>query len=227
MSATRSATELEVRRLIDDLDPDDFAISSIRMHSMVQGQMHLLAPRTVLPMEAVTDVALLASIYDYTLTGIVGDIRQAILNSTGLALDPMNLEDLNAQYRQDTAQAAGTGTPRAYALFETSAQASKMRVAPTPSASGTIKLYYGIIPAALSADSSAIPFSAPLLRILERMVASECVAAMSEQDRAKRMIGVEVVPMWRAMADQGLRDENFRLRVLGGGTQQYVVEVED
>jgi hypothetical protein len=225
MSQTRAITEMNVRYLIDDLDPEDYAISSVRMHQYLQGQMHLLASRMVLPMEAVTSVAVVAGTYDYTLTGTVGDIRQIQWNATGGELEPMLFEELNAEFKQDTAVVYSSGTPRAYAPFETSAQASKIRVAPTPAATGTLKVYYGIIPAALTADSSVIPFSAPMLRILERLVASECVSVMSPEDRKRRMLGTEVVAFWARMVEHGISDENFRMRTQGS-TQRRIQEVE-
>lgn len=226
MSATRSVTEANIRLLIDDSNPDDYAISSVRLHQVVQGEMQLIGSRMALPMEAVTSVSLVAGTYDYTLTGIVADVRQVMLDSNGRALDPLTLEEMNRNYYQDTTPGTGRGTPRYYALYETSAQLSRMRVAPTPNASDTLKLYHGLIPAALSADSSTIPFSAPLLRVLERSAAAECVAMMSPEDRAKRMIGIESLTLWREMAEQGFRDENWRLRILGSGTQDRVIEVE-
>lgn len=227
MSATRSATEDIIRLLIDDHDRDDYAISSIRMAEIIQGQMQLLGAQTHLPMEAVTSVALLAGTYDYTLTGVVGDVRQVIDNATGMELTPVTLDELVSTYRQDTAVPQGSSNPPLYyAVLETSAQLSRIRVAPTPGASGTLKVYYGIVPASLSADASTIPFSAPLLRVLERSCAMECVASMSREDRAQRMISADVLSIWQNSVSEGLRAENLRLRVVGSGTQANVIETD-
>lgn len=120
MSATRAATERNIRLLMDDLNPDDYAVSSARLHHAVESQMNLLATRTVLPMEAVTDVALVAGIYDYTLNAIsgwgydwgsdwggsprpiIGDVRQVLLNADGRTLKQLSLDEINRAYYQDT-----------------------------------------------------------------------------------------------------------------------------
>jgi len=224
MSATRTATEMNVRYLIDDLDPDDYAISSVRMHQYLQGQMQVMSTRLILPMEAVTSVAVTGGTYDYTLTGIVGDVRKVLWSETGRELARMTFDDICSAYLQDTDEAV-SGEPCAYALYETSAQASKLRLGPTPDASGTLKLYYGIIPAALTTDASVIPFSAPLLRALERLTAAECVAVMSGQDKQRRMVGPESVRLWREMAEQAIVNENYRMRSMGA-LQSRIVEVE-
>ena len=224
MSATRTATEMNIRLLIDDLDPDSYAISSVRMHQYLQGQMHVMGTRLILPMEAVTSVSVVAGTYDYTITGTVGDVRKVLDNATGRELVPMTFDDICSAYLQDTDESV-SGDPAAYALYETSAQASKMRVGPTPSASGTLKVYYGIIPAALTTDASTIPFSAPLLRALERLTAAECVAVMGAQDRQKRMVSPDVVRLWREMAEQAITNENYRMRTMGA-LQRRIAEVE-
>lgn len=116
--------------------------------------------------------------------------------------------------------------PLYYALYETSAQATVMRVAPTPVVAGTLKVYHSLLPTALVSDTSTIPFSDGLLRALERLVAAECAIAMGPEQRKKRMIGPETIARWRMLAERGLRDENFRLRVMGSGTQERIVEVD-
>jgi hypothetical protein len=226
VSATRIVTERNIRLLIDDNNPQQFSISSVRMAQLIQGQMQLIGQRVFLPMESVFSVTLVASTYDYTLTGVVGDIRQIIDNATGLELDQQTLDYMVQIYRQDSATSTSTGTPRDYALLETSAQLSRIRVGPTPSASGTLKVYYGIIPTSLTADSSTIPFSAPLLRGLERAVAAECVAIMSDVDRQTRMISKDSVALWQQMSEEAIRQENGRMRLMGSGTQADVMELD-
>lgn len=226
MSATRAITELRIRRLLDDLDPDAYAISSVRMHDLLDIEMQLLASRAVLSMEATVTITLVAGTYDYTISGILSNLRQAVLNSNGFPLTPLPLEELNATYFQGTAQAVGRSTPRYYALFETSAQASKMRVAPTPVAADTINLFYSVVPTALS-DTTNIPFSAPLVRVLELSCATSALSMMSPEDRQQRMLGPEAAGRWAQMAEQGLRDENWRQRVASGALQHSIVEMED
>lgn len=223
MSQTRSVTSYNIRLLIDDLDPDDYAISSVRMNQYIQGQMHLLGNRMVLPMEAVTSVAVTGGTYDYTLTGTAGDVRQVFWNSTGQELDRLSFEDIVSQFLQDTS-VSSTGTPAYYSLYETSAQASKLRLAPTPAASGTLKIYYGIIPAALTTDASTIPFSAPMLRVLEKMVARECLGIMGPDDLKRRMISKDVIPLWTQQIEQGISYENFRMAAMGS-LKGYIQEV--
>lgn len=225
MSQTRAVTEMNIRYLLDDLDPDDYAISSVRMHQYLQGQMHMLAARMVLPMEAVTSVSVTAGTYDYTLSGTVGDVRKVLWDATGQELVRLSFDDICSGYLQDSTASVTRGIPIAYALYETSAQASKMRVAPTPVSSGTLKLYYGIVPAALTADSSTIPFSAPMLRVLERLTAAECASVMSPADRQRRMLGDGAAALWRQQAEQALANENFRMRTMGA-LQEKIAEVD-
>lgn len=228
MSATRSATEANIRLLIDDNNPDQYAISSVRMHQFVQGEMQLIAARTFLPMESVLSVPLVAGTFDYTLTGIVGDVRQVVRHTDGIPLQRQTLDYMVGMWRQDSAAQVGTSPqPLDYAILETSAQLVRIRLGPTPSSSAvSVDVYYGVMSASLTADSSTIPFSAPLLRALERACASECVAVMSRADRDARMIDVASVGLWRELSEQGIREENLRLRVTGSGTQPNVIETD-
>jgi hypothetical protein len=227
-SNSRAGLEQNIRYLIDDLNPDQYAISSVRLHAFINAAMHLIANRTVLEKEAVTIVATVAGTYDYTLTGIIADVRQVFLDTYGLELERMELEQLNSVYRQDSATPLLRGLPRFYALYETSAQANRIRLAPTPNlTAGSLKVHYSILPSSLTADTSTVPFPLGLLRVLERMVAAEAVLVMSAEDRKARMLGLEQVREWQAMAERGIRDENFRLRVTNSGTQDRILETAD
>lgn len=224
---SRSAIERNIRSLIDDLDPERYAIKTTRMRQMIEAQMELIASRTFLPQESVTSVALLAGTYDYTLTGVVGDIRQLVDDATGVPLIEVPMEEMVVTYRQDSSQPAPRGKPLAFAVAERSDQAVRIRVGPTPISTGTLDLYYGVIPSGLTSDISLIPFSEPLLRALERAVASQCVVAMSESDASRNMISADIVPVWRQMVDDAIREENMRLRITGSGTQANVIETEE
>ena len=227
---SRTALELNIRYLIDDLDKSNYAISSVRMVQMMNGAMQSIAGRTVIPFEDVYDIDLVAGTYDYSLSGIEGAIHNVWLAITGMDLERMTFDDMVAEFKQDTSNAYPQGRPRYYSLHETSGQLLKIRVAPTPNTLAsfdTLKVRHSLIPNALTVEASAVPFSDTLLRAFERQVAAECVLAMSPDDRKKRMIGMEQVRDWLEMVEMGIREENFRQRVASGATQDRIMEVTD
>jgi hypothetical protein len=223
-SRGRIVIENNIRLLTNDVDPSAYAISDSNLHGMVSAGMQHMAARTFLPQEEVLTLTMVPGTYDYTLTGISGDIRRIIRNSDGVELGQMTMEQLNARYRQGSSNPAEADAPTDFAPFETSAQVSRIRVGPTPVVSDSLDVYYGVIPSALTDDASLIPFSEPLLRALERAVAARCVSAMSETDRKRRMISDAAIAQWLTMSDQAVREENLRMRIMGSGTQTSVME---
>jgi hypothetical protein len=224
---SRAGMESNIRLLIDDNDKDSYSISGPTMIQLMNTALHMLANRVMMEDEALLTVQLVAGTYDYTLTGIAGPVRNVFLSPYGLELERMEWDEITVLYRQDTAAPAGSGVPSEYALVETSAQASKIRVAPTPSSLGAVamKVRYSIIPAALTAETSTVPFSQSMLRAFERQVASMCVALMSPEDRKRRMLGVEQVKGWQEMVESTVREENWRMRL--GSTQDAIMEYTD
>jgi len=227
MSQTAAETALNVRRMIDDLDKDDYAISSLRMANIISGAVQALAARTHQPINASppTTIVLSNGVFDYTISLANIAIRQILLASNGRDLVRIPLEELNARYRQDTSvPAASTSFPTHYALYETNTQLTRIRVGPTPDASaGTLLVYRDVLPASTSGDTSSIPFGNLMCQAVEASAAAECVLSMVPEERAKRMISQDVVQLWLKGVDDAVKAENVRQRMMGR-SQTHVVQ---
>lgn len=223
MSQTTAVTHQNIRRLIDDLNPEQYAISSYRMGTIVSSQVQNLASRTFQPRVAPPEtVALVAGTFDYTLTLANNFVHQLMLDSNGWELEKLSFEELNAYYRQDTNSPVGRSTPCHYAPFETNAQVHRIRVAPTPASSDTLNVYRNVLPAATAGESTDVPFSNVMLRTLEKACAIQCIGVMNPDDRERRKISPEVMNLWREDVENGVRSENWRQRTLGH-TQTHII----
>ncbi len=223
MSQTSAVTQYRIRDLIDDQDKERYAISSIRMATILTAAVQNLAGRTFQGMVAIPDtVSLSAGTSDYTLTGSPDTLLQVIRQFDGLELVPRMLEEINARYGQDTDTPASRGDPQYYAAWETNAQSYILRVAPTPSVTRILLLYRTNFPASTVGDTTDIPFSPLLLRGLEAYCAAKCALAMSQEERDRRKLGPEAISDWQLEAQQAVINENWRQRFSRKGQDQIM-----
>lgn len=236
MSQTALVTAMNIRILIDDVGADQRAINTLRLYALIQSRAQSLSARAFQhTVTTPTTINLVAGTYDYTVTGTPKSIRQVILNSTGGELLRLPFEEMVRRFKQDSAVAAGRGTPVYFSEYENTQTASgaygtaptrKIRFGPTPIATDAADVYYTIMPAPsvgnTLAGSSEIPFSPLLLKALEKAVAAECVAMMDDADLARRKLHRGMAQAWRAESDQIVREENWRQRLVNG-TQSHVI----
>lgn len=227
MSQTAAVTALAIRRLIDDLDKSDYAISSVRLANIVQSKVQMLATRLIQPMVASppTTISVLVGVTDYTVLLTVAGIRLVTLKTLGYPLEPTSFEIITDMFRLDSDHPWEGTPPTHYAPYKTNTQLDRIRIGPKPTAALTLNVYKDTFPLDGAGDGSAVPFSTLMLRALEKACALECVATMSAKDREKRMISTDVLKLWAAEVDQAIKDENWQQR-MAGGSQERVDEVE-
>jgi hypothetical protein len=226
MSQSVTQTHYNVRLLIDDVDADQYAISIPKMSVIIAKAVQLIAVRSYQSLSAApTSLALVAGTTDYSLAASPTAIRQVILNSDGVPLDRIPLEQLNEMFRQDTAVSAGRGIPRYYAVYDVNNPASgadttcKIRVGPTPSAADSLKIYYDLIPTRNTGNyienaAAVIPFSPPLVSAVESTAAAECVASMDDDDIKRRKISRGYAQVLLQNAERMILESNFRQRMM-------------
>lgn len=224
MSQTLSQTRWNVQQLVGDNNPDRRSVSFVRLNEIVKNNAHSMFSRIIKPRDTVVSVTVSAGTYDYSLSNEVGNVAQIFLNSTGDELAPLPFEILNARYRQDTDNPSASGTPAEYSLWEGVNNATRIRIAPTPSAGGTLKVHRSTIPVFSSppADADSIPFALDLLRALEMACAADSLAGLSEDELAVLKTDRSAASMWRARADQALRNYNVRASANGYRQQEVI-----
>lgn len=224
MSQTVSVTHFNIRVLIDDLDPEARAISTIRMTHLVDRKVRWITSRTFQPLATTTTISLVAGTFDYNLSRIPTSVRQLILNSDGVPLERLSLPELNATYRQDTAVPLGNGTPRHYALYELDGEIVRVRIGPTPAVADTVDVYYDAYPTFDADDmTTTIALNKSMLMALEKACAAECLLMMTKKDLARRKVNPAVAQAWMAEVEQAIADENWRHRMYE--SQERVDEV--
>ena len=217
MAQTRAVVRGRIQELLGDVNPSERVFGTFRYNEIIGRNVPMLAVRCMMPRETVVSLALTATTYDYTIaasTDATG-VSQVFLNSTGDELGFVPFEQFNAYYRQDTAEPRDSGTPREYTLSENTSNVTRIRIGPTPDASDTAKIHIERIPAALTADSSSIPFAEDLMRGLESLCAAEVVLVMSPEQRARLGLSPDSVSKWLGDADRVVHDYNVRQRRLG------------
>lgn len=237
MADTLANVRGRVRYEIDDLKPSAYTVSTFRLNTIISRNSSLLGGKLIRSPEATPYVAvsLTQGTYDYrvgTATEEHAAIRQVIRLSDGYVLEPTSLEYLVEQYRQDSSSAAGQGKPAFYAVWEdmtagSGGSTTRMRVAPTPDATETtLRAYRAEVVYAVTADTDYLPFGTEALRIVELMSAVDAVASMPPDERAQRKIDASIIAVWRDAIKDGIRNENFRRRVVNGQTQRCIAVSE-
>ena len=206
MSATLAQTRANVYEMLGDLNSDLRSIGVFRLNQAIEKHSQLVAGRTIRPRETISSVALVANTYDYSLSAEIMGVHQVFLNSNGFELGYLPFTDFNAFYRQETASPVG-GTPMQYTVWEGTNGALRIRVGPTPAAADTLKVHNGIVPVALSADSTSIFCTRELLRAIECFAAAECVMLLSEDELAKLKTTRGYAAVLMDQAEQGIKSD--------------------
>lgn len=237
-----------VRLLTGDVDPGRPAVGTLRMNAMIEGRLIEFSGRTFRHDEAVQTVTLVASTYDYTLTGETFGVQEVLRNSDGYALRRQTMEYMNEHYRQDTSSpVASANLPVDYAIFElagttaSAVQRTRIRVGPTPNASGSLKVWSNVIPALLTMynyygddnvtevglgdnlSPGAANGDGLFIVALVHAVAGDCVLSMPEEERKRLAISTQIVPVWQRISDNALKGHNWRMRL--NSAQSHVEQV--
>lgn len=211
MPDTVANVRRRVRQLIDDLNPNDTAIDSERLTTVLENRMHAMAQEVGLgPVWVTGAITLAANDWEYTLPTSIqyNRVLQLQLNSQEWLMERLSPVELTA-LRDGSGDM--TGDPTHYALFEDTSQQVNVWLAPTPVAVDTINILRSQVPAALSTDATNVSFSDPLLRALEKAAALDALLLMDQEEREKRKAVLDNVPIWNQEVRRALRLERVRV----------------
>ena len=189
MSTTLAIARRSVREAVNDLNPANYAIDSVRLARIVSRKAQLLGPRAGLGLswEAAAFTMDIGSLADYPLAGSVqyGQILQ--MRVTG-APPPYNLYEIDLdemhQRREWIGTDTGNGEPCAYSLIEGATQIVNVRLDTKPAHAYAVDVLRSTLPATTFTDATVVPFSSLLVEAVVAAAAADCVIGMSDEQLA-------------------------------------------
>lgn len=217
MSITRAAVRARLQELLGDMNPDARVVGQFRYNEVISRNMNMLASRSIRPRETELTVAVVAGTYDYTLdvTKTIATVSSVYDYTNWWELEFLEFEAFNRAFRENTVNPPISGRLSHYTLWETAGQLGTLRVGPMPNAATSLRVHYGILPAALASESTAIPFTLELQRALESFSAAELISTLGDERLQKLGLSRSVVGLWQAQGQQALRDHNKRQGSMG------------
>ena len=218
MSQTVLTTHDDVRLLLGEDDPSNYAVESERVKLMIARRAQQIGARIGMGNAWVTSAFTLTagSLADYTLPGSLTYARVIALRiaATGQSMERMDFDLINRMREGLKSGDSASGDPRYYALWEDAAQLVNVRIERIPSEARAIDVLRAVLPTGVYTDATAIPFSDLALAALEQDVALECWALMTDEQRAERHLGKEVAQLWADTSKRAILDEIARLNRL-------------
>lgn len=223
MSGTMAVSRMNVRFLLKDTGMSNPALHDFEIENYIRASADRLG-NTLMLAEAWTNnaITLVAGTSDYTLSSSFeyASIVALRLDSQGWLLKRRSLDEVEFAREGPTET---RGDPDEFYLWEDSSNLVNVRVFPTPWQSDTIDVFRSVLPTATTTEATVLPFSAPMLRVVEREAALNGLLSMPQQDRDRLRINVEVAPQWKDEIEKGIRMEQQRLWRLR--RQGYVARV--
>lgn len=214
MSETYGAFERRVRALCNDTR-GDVLVSTDRIREITMGHMHAIGQRVGLGTGLLTTISLSAgsggtpTSGDYSLSSSVeyGQIQFLSLASTNDVLAKLEVSQQATLYGGNP---LSVGTPETFALWEKADQTVTVRFRPIPDRADTVQVFGSSLPSRLAGVDTLIPFSAPLLAALAKVVASDCIAGMPPADLEKAHLDPAVARVYRADGEAAIIGEELR-----------------
>lgn len=209
MAGTRATQRDNIRDILTDLSPDFPGIGNDRLNRLIESQMQTMPGVQFGDAWVTGAVTLSPGVSDYTLSSLqMANVQLLRLTSQGWELKKRTAVEMEALRIGTTIP---QGDPTDYHVWEDASQVLKIRLYQTPDKADTLDRFGQLVPAALTADSSAIPFPDPLLRALEKLVAATCVSVISEEQAAKLQIDKQgTVDSFRTEAREAIYWEKVR-----------------
>jgi len=216
VSATLSTTRQNVRYLLGDIRPSNYARSSQDLDRIILDKAVSLGSRVGLGLTwTASQVTLTAgSTADYTLSAATTQFDRIIaarINATGYTLRKVSFDHINSLREYLTSTTAGQGDPTAFALWEDATQVVNMRIDTVPSTARTIDFLRSTLPSQTVADSTTLPFSDLFLRTVEKAAALEAGLKTTQDERDRIKLNPEVFSKWQEDVERGLMDERARM----------------
>lgn len=213
MSGTLGVTRQRVRLLLRDLDRGNYAFKTPEVDAEINGALTAMAARLRLGEQwSAGAVSLVPGTASYTLSGSqqYGSVVKARLASVGWEV-PLVTRTQFDEYREgQTAASPQTGQVQVATLYENPSQATIIEVWPTPVAADSLDLFYTLFPAALTADSSVIPFGALGLEALAHEVAARLASKSTPEVLAQLVLAPNAGQVFSIQAERLSHDARVR-----------------
>lgn len=209
MSETLEVARYNIRTLIQDLNPGKPIFDSDLLNRIINDQAQFLAGEVGMGSVWVpAAVSLTAGNHAYTLPSSIEyrTVQAVRLTSQGWVLERCEPEQIKGWVSGQTI----LGPPTQFSLYEDDTQVVNLWTYPVPSVADTLDILRSQVPATIT-DGAAIPFAAPLLRVLEHAVALALVSRASEDEMGRLGINPEVLKSWQFYVQRGSRRERIRL----------------
>jgi len=221
MGADRNTVAINARSWVDDSDANQYAISNPRINKIIESEMQETASRLDYgPSWDNGAVTYVSGTKDYEIPNSNNTKEyQRILyikrQSDGNEITKVTQDEME---RLRSGNSTAPGDPYVYTAWETPDTSGnleiKIRVYPTPGPdeSGEKQDHLlALIPAALTSGTAVLPFSAPVLRALEKNIAALMYRMMSQDERERRKISGDVVARWENSYEAAIGFERIRI----------------
>lgn len=229
MSQQLSFVRTDIRYLLNDTDPSDYAVGSLVIDRILVGKAHELAAEIGLAYSWQTAAVTLTAddMSDLTLTSTLEywQVHEARDTTNGYRLTKVSLPEVNRMREGVISTALAAGDPRYFAVWEEAStnandQTHKcyMRLDCVPRVSTTLDLLVQTIPNLDSySDTTMLPFPDSMGPTLVKAVAVQLLARMTDDQREGLKIGASVMDQWAQDVAVGVANEKRRQRNLKRG----------
>lgn len=202
MSATVTTILGNIRALLNDQTGSRFIRSDEQLRAMLSSRMQMLNADINMIAKQTTACTLVAGTDEYTLDPSTSTkIHSAV--TVIRASDKWPLIKIGPQtmfaYKRNSGSST-QGRPTYYMLYETSAQALKIVLYPTPGQADTLDMWHMDIPGILGANTDSVPFGEYAIRGLEKAVAAEVLLGSPDETVAAVGLTKDLIPLWQADA---------------------------
>lgn len=231
MSATLSVVRDGIYELMRDTNPFDRAVDPLTAARVIVHKAQEIGGRVGYGPEWVASAFTLVSgsLDDYNLPSALqySQVQLMRIPATGLLIRRTSLEAVNRLRNGIVTGTGPGGDPTWFAIWEDASQVLKIRINTVPDQARQIDVFRSAIMASTYTDGTVLPFSDPLLRVIEKAVALELLASLTQEERSRLRLNPEVAELWAADVQTGIRleqERRSRLRVATRepyGTKSY------
>lgn len=214
MSATLSATRVNVRHHLNDTALGNPAVSSLILDRIIlNAAMHLGSKIGLSLVWTASQVTLTAgSLSDSTLGAATTQFDRIIaarINATGQIMEKVSFDEIN-RLRAGLTNTASQGDPQYFALWEDATQIVQMRIDTVPASARTIDFLRSSLPSRTVADATVLPFSDLMLPAIELASAAQAVIRLPQATLDHLKLDRGIVAEWKQQSNELVRQERER-----------------
>ena len=201
MSETLSTARTNVRYMLNDTEPSQFAVGGLKLDRIILNKSVELGARVGTGLDWATSGVTLTvgSLADYILedaTVWFERIIAARINATGNTLERVSFYEIQLE-REGLISTTSQSDPTKFALWEDSTQKVRMRINTVPATARAIDFMRSTLPSRTVADATTLPFSDLMLVALEKASALEAASGFSDETRARLELAPALLQEWK------------------------------